>query len=94
MEVRRVRPAGQMVAFFVRARANMGELVPFPKRFSQTGEQWHGPMLDKKQLANHFGRSTRWVELRVNEGMPSEVRRGKRMFSLLQVQDWFLDKSA
>ncbi len=32
-----------------------------------------GRLVTKRQLAEHLGRSTRWVELRVREGMPSEA---------------------
>jgi hypothetical protein len=30
------------------------------------------PWLSKKQLAAHLGYSTRWVELRVKDGMPHQ----------------------
>lgn len=50
-----------------------------------------GPrLLTKQQLAQHLNRSPRWIELRVNEGMPSENldRRGRRLFDLHAVEDW------
>src|SRR4051812_7368055 len=48
-------------------------------------------MLTKRQLADHLGRSTRWVELRVREGMPSEPptsRLPRRRFRLSEVEAW------
>jgi hypothetical protein len=41
----------------------------------------------KQQLAAELGRSTRWIEQRVNEGMPVESsndRHGRRLFDLDQ----------
>lgn len=51
----------------------------------------HGALLSKKQLAQHLGRSERWVELRVREGMPSidpTPRYGGRRFNLADVEGW------
>lgn len=51
----------------------------------------HGALLSKKQLAQHLGRSERWVELRVREGMPSidpTARYGGRRFDLAAVEGW------
>ena len=48
-------------------------------------------LLTKRQLAEHLGRSTRWVELRVREGMPSEpptTRFPRRRFRLSEVEAW------
>lgn len=47
-------------------------------------------LLSKKQLAAHpsIRRSTRWVEQRVREGMPSQMDGNRRMFSLPAVQGW------
>lgn len=47
-------------------------------------------LLSKKQLAAHpsIRRSTRWVEQRVREGMPSQMDGNRRMFSLSEVLDW------
>lgn len=50
-----------------------------------------GPhLLTKQQLAQHLGRSPRWIEMRVNDGMPSENldRHGRRLFNLHAVEDW------
>ena len=48
-------------------------------------------LLTKKQLAAHLGRSERWVELRVREGMPVEEatdRCGRRRYDLWLVDEW------
>jgi hypothetical protein len=48
-------------------------------------------LLTKRQLAQHLSRSTRWVELRVREGMPSEAptaRYPQRRFRLSEVEAW------
>lgn len=48
-----------------------------------------GPLLNKKQLAARYGRSVRWVEGKVSEGMPSSLdERGRRRFRLSDVEDW------
>ena len=48
-------------------------------------------LLTKQQLAAHLGKSPRWVELRVREGMPSEgptARYPQRRFRLSAVEAW------
>jgi hypothetical protein len=57
-------------------------VVPFPRRGFE-------PWLSKRQVAAHYGYSTRWVELRMREGMPSHVRGGQRRFLLSEVETWF-----
>jgi hypothetical protein len=47
------------------------------------------PWLSKRQIADHFGRSTRWVELRVRKGLPSKMIGGRRSFRLSEVEAWF-----
>ena len=47
--------------------------------------------LTKRQLANHLGRSERWIELRVREGLPSLEPTGRdprRRFVLDEVEAW------
>jgi phage terminase Nu1 subunit (DNA packaging protein) len=60
-----------------------GQVVRMPSR---------GPiLLTKKQLAAHLGRSERWVELRVRDGMPVEHatdRYGRRRYNLWLVEEW------
>ena len=46
------------------------------------------PWLSKKQLAGHFGYSTRWVELRVRDGMPAHRIGGQLRFRLSEVEPW------
>ena len=49
------------------------------------------PMVSKKALAAHLGRSTRWVELRTAEGMPSippSKRFSTRRYNLTLVETW------
>jgi phage terminase Nu1 subunit (DNA packaging protein) len=49
------------------------------------------PLLTKKQLASELGRSTRWVELRMKEGLPVLPRRlpGEHAwFELAAVREW------
>lgn len=48
-------------------------------------------LLTKKQLATHLDRSTRWVELRMREGLPSIApteRYPHRRFRLGDVEAW------
>jgi hypothetical protein len=48
-------------------------------------------LLTKQQLAAHLDRSTRWIEMRVREGMPSEeptTRFPHRRFKLADVEAW------
>jgi len=46
------------------------------------------PWLSKREIAGHFGRSTRWVELRMREGLPSKMIGGRRGFRLGDVEAW------
>lgn len=58
-------------------------VVAFPAR----GEV----ILTKGQLAKHLGRSPRWIELRVRDGMPvleGSDRYGRRRYNLLAVEAW------
>ncbi len=57
-----------------------------------TSEQ--GIVMTKAQLARHLGRSERWIELRVRDGMPSQPptrRYACRRFVLAEVEDWLTD---
>jgi len=62
----------------------MGQVIQFPRR---PGSE---PWLSKRQIAAHFGFSTRWVEVRVREGMPSEMFGGQRRFLASQCEEWLL----
>lgn len=50
------------------------------------------PTLTKKQIARHWGRTTRWVEQQVKKGMPSRMeridKRLVRVFPLYECEDW------
>lgn len=46
------------------------------------------PWLSKRQVADYLGRSTRWVELRVREGLPSKMIGGRRGFKLSEIEAW------
>jgi hypothetical protein len=53
-----------------------------------------GVVLGKRQLAQHLGRSPRWIELKVTEGMPSippTARYPHRRFVLAEVERWLQD---
>jgi predicted DNA-binding transcriptional regulator AlpA len=52
------------------------------------------PWLSKRQVANHYGRSTRWVELRMREGLPSRLIGGRRGFRLSEVDEWIKERFA
>jgi len=60
-----------------------GELVRLPSRGRV--------LLSKKQLAAHLGRSPRWIEIKVREGMPVQEatdRYGRRRYDLALVEAW------
>jgi len=46
------------------------------------------PWLSKQQVAGHYGRSTRWIELRMREGLPSRMLGGRRAYRLSTVDAW------
>jgi hypothetical protein len=58
-------------------------VIAMPRRTAKT-EPW----LSKRQIAAHYGRSTRWIELRVREGLPSRMIGGRRAFRLSEVEGW------
>lgn len=59
-----------------------GILVTLPT--SRRQERW----LSKRQIAEHYGRSPRWIELRMREGLPSRMIGGRRAFQLSAVDEW------
>ena len=63
-------------------RSVSATVVPFPR---QVGFE---PWLSKKQVAAHLGFSTRWVELRIRDGLPSKLIGGQRRFRLSEVEAW------
>jgi hypothetical protein len=52
------------------------------------------PWLSKRQLAAHLNYSTRWVELRVKEGMPHERWGGHLRFRVSEVEPWLKERYA
>lgn len=63
----------------------MGEVLAFPVKPRVT--------LTKRRLAAHYGRSIRWVEMRVAEGMPSTIGRdGRRLFELEAAEEWLANR--
>jgi hypothetical protein len=52
------------------------------------------PWLSKKQLAAHLGYSTRWVELRVKDGMPHQRWGGHLRFQVSEVEPWLNERYA
>lgn len=49
------------------------------------------PWLRKAGIAKHLGFSTRWVEMRLRDGMPSELWGGERRFRVTDVEAWLRD---
>jgi len=66
----------------------MGRVLRLPLR--PGAEPW----VSKRQVAGYFGYSTRWVELRVREGMPSQMIGGHRKFRLSECEVWLMEKGA
>ena len=63
----------------------MSEVIRLPVR------RFPDRLLTKRQLAAELGRSTRWIELRMREGMPVAPRAGPRehaRFDLTAVHAW------
>ena len=58
------------------------EVIPFRPR----GDA--GAWLDKRQAASALGCSVRFLEYRVADGMPSQMRFGRRCFRLSAVEGW------
>ena len=52
------------------------------------------PWLAKRQLAAHLGFTTRWVELRVAEGMPHERWGGRLRVRISEVEPWLKERYA
>jgi hypothetical protein len=68
------------------------QVIAFPTR--HTSEPW----VSKRQLANHWGVSTKTVERRVVEGMPSrppaESPTNRRMFRISECDNWLKARAA
>lgn len=59
------------------------ESAPSAKRARELAE----PYVDKQALADHFSRSTRWVERMVSKGMPCK-RYGRPLFKVSLCEAW------
>ncbi len=60
----------------------MHTIIAFPAR----GD--FEPWVSKRVLARHLGFSTRWVELRHREGLPSQLVGGRRRYRISEVEAW------
>jgi hypothetical protein len=70
-------------------------LVSFADRYHARHGHPPNAQVTKKQLAHMLGRTTRWVEFRVAEGMPADWDdKGRRVFSIEEVQAWLQDPAA
>ena len=65
----------------------MGAVIVFP---GPRSEAW----VSKAQLAAYLGRSKRWIELRVREGMPSRMIGGRRAYRISEVDAWIDSRAA
>jgi predicted DNA-binding transcriptional regulator AlpA len=54
------------------------------------------PWVDKRKVAEHLGRSVRWVEMRMSEGLPHVKDQHSRLvsFKLSQVDTWLQSRRA
>jgi hypothetical protein len=50
------------------------------------------PWLTKRQLAEHLGYSTRWIELQVKAGMPCQRWGGRLRFQVSTVEAWLKER--
>jgi hypothetical protein len=51
------------------------------------------PWLTKRQLARHYGYSTRWVELQQRAGLPSHMIGGQRRYRLSETDPHLMTAS-
>jgi hypothetical protein len=50
------------------------------------------PWLDKKALASHLGCGVRWIEYRMEEGMPHSIIAGRCKFRPSEVEPWLEER--
>jgi hypothetical protein len=53
-------------------------------QITQLPERW----LSKREVADHYGFSVRWVEIQIGQGMPARMIGGQRRMRLSEVQGW------
>jgi excisionase family DNA binding protein len=46
------------------------------------------PWITKRELAEHLGISTRWIDRRIQMGLPSTLLGNRRRFQLSAVEAW------
>lgn len=63
-----------------------GDIVVLPSA------RQHEPWVTKAQVAAHFGRSTRWVEMMARKGLPSRMIGGRRAYRLSEVDAWIRER--
>lgn len=70
----------------------LAQVIAFPTRHESE------PWISKKQLAHHWGCSTKTIERRVDEGMPSrdpaESMTNRRMFRISECDHWLKARAA
>jgi phage terminase Nu1 subunit (DNA packaging protein) len=70
-------------------------LVSFTDRYHARHGHPPNAQVTKKQLAHMLGRTTRWVELRVAEGMPAGWDdKGRREFDVDECRRWLRERAA
>lgn len=52
------------------------------------------PWRTKEQIADYYGYTTRWVDLKVAEGMPMRIVGGRRRFRISLTDEWLEKKRA
>lgn len=71
-------------------RDGAAEVVDFASaRQARDGTE---PWLTKAQIAEHLGFSTRWVELRVREGLPCRRMGGRLRFRRSAAERWLEER--
>lgn len=50
------------------------------------------PWVTKRQVAAHFGYSTRWIEQQVKAGMPCQRWGGRLRFQISAVETWLKER--
>ena len=58
-----------------------------------TTQYYKEAWVTKKELATHFRFSTRWVELRVCEGLPHVQFGAQKRFRISECETWLLERN-
>jgi hypothetical protein len=72
----------------------VSNVYDFGERFERKRGERPEPPMDKKRLAAYYRKSPRWVEMRVNEGMPStwDATGYKRYFNPAETDRWLAER--